>query len=355
MCIMVATAVASAVVWTGASLTKPTSNNADSIADSLLSTAATWDDAKVDAWNQYLYQSSLQRMDTTTTVDGGGRYLKSEAKKKAHAEKKMQKKQAKMNEKGTSVSNELIYLNHTSAFRTIRHGNDMLSSSEDFFHYQNGWEAQINQAYCAVATSAAALNSLRGVIELPQDPIYVPFPWATQLTLVKDACVDLAVHDPTAVRYAGLGLGMVPSLLNCYLEPQGFVATGHPMDPAAATVDEVRSLVKGALMEEDSRVLLNYDRGGIGQGPMGHGHWSPIGAYDAATDSFLVMDVAKYKYPPVFVPTEALLHGAATLDTCSTMGEHPTPVDFTSHDFQKLSHDLACQPGFRGFVVIKRK
>jgi Phytochelatin synthase len=331
-----------------------------------------WDDARVDAWNQFLYQraeTSLPQqeegqVDSNDDLDANGRngrYLKSEAKKLAHAEKKMKKKQIKIAAKGVGSNDDddevgsLVYLNNTKTFRMIRHDNDKLSSTDDFFHYQNGWEAQINQAYCAVATSAAALNSLRGVIDLPQDPVYVPFPWATQLDLINNECVDNAVHDAAIVRYVGLGLGMVPGLLNCFLEPQGFVATGHPIDPTSTTVGDVRDLVKGALMEPDSRVLLNYDRGGIGQGPMGHGHWSPIGAYNAITDSFLVMDVAKYKYPPVFVPTEDLFHGASTLDSCSTMGDHPTPVDVSTHDFTKLMNDIACQPGYRGFVIIQRK
>jgi hypothetical protein len=252
------------------------------------------------------------------------------------------------------ASSSLIYLNDTQAFRMIRHsGSDELSSTDDFFHYQNGWEAQVNQAYCAVASSAAVLNSLRGLIELPQEPIYMPFQWATQQFLINNECVANAVHDADIVKYVGLGLGMVPDLLNCFLEAQGFLATGHPIDPSKSTVDDVRELVLSALQEPDSRVVLNYDRGAIGQGPMGHGHWSPIGAYHATTDSFLVMDVAKYKYPPVFVPSINLFHGAATLDACSVMGEHPTPVDLSSHDYTKIMNDLACRPGYRGFVVIR--
>ena len=39
---------------------------------------------------------------------------------------------------------------------------------------------------------------------------------------------------------------------------------------------------------------------------MGEGHFSPLGAYDSKTDSFLLMDVARYKYPPVWVKTSQL-------------------------------------------------
>ena len=41
----------------------------------------------------------------------------------------------------------------------------------------------------------------------------------------------------------------------------------------------------------------------------GTGHFSPAAAYDAATDSVLVLDVARFKYPPHWVPLP-LLHAA---------------------------------------------
>jgi len=39
------------------------------------------------------------------------------------------------------------------------------------------------------------------------------------------------------------------------------------------------------------------------------GHISPLAAYDEDTDRFLILDVARYKYPPVWV-TAADLYGA---------------------------------------------
>jgi len=209
----------------------------------------------------------------------------------------------------------------------------------------------MNQAYCAIATSAAVLNSYRGKIMLPTDPVYEPFPWATQETLVSDECVKAAVYDVDSVKRAGLGLGMVPNLLNCFLLPQGYKADAYPVDPDTASLEEVKEIVVNALLDENSRVVLNYDRGAIGQGPMGHGHWSPIGAYSPGLDAFLVMDVAKYKYPPAFVPSTDVMTGVATLDFCGSMKHHNLPVDWTK-DFATIGKELGCTPGYRGFVVI---
>jgi hypothetical protein len=44
-------------------------------------------------------------------------------------------------------------------------------------------------------------------------------------------------------------------------------------------------------------VIVNYLRKAIGQEK--GGHISPLAAYDAETDRFLILDVSRYKYPPV--------------------------------------------------------
>eukprot|EP00429_Kryptoperidinium_foliaceum_P045075 CAMPEP_0176103012 /NCGR_PEP_ID=MMETSP0120_2-20121206/51679_1 /TAXON_ID=160619 /ORGANISM="Kryptoperidinium foliaceum, Strain CCMP 1326" /LENGTH=285 /DNA_ID=CAMNT_0017437091 /DNA_START=85 /DNA_END=939 /DNA_ORIENTATION=- len=182
---------------------------------------------------------------------------------------------------------ELVYFNHSKAF-------DMLVStkkslSNDFYYYQQGWDAQINQAYCAVASSMAAMNSLRGKLLLPQDPAYVPYPWATQPSLIQNECVRDNLYDVDKMEHLfwGLGLGMATILLNCNLQGLGFEATAHAVDPNTASIDKIRSIFKAALKDEDTRLLINYDRGGITQGPMGHGHFSPIGAYNEEEDAFL--------------------------------------------------------------------
>jgi hypothetical protein len=54
-------------------------------------------------------------------------------------------------------------------------------------------------------------------------------------------------------------------------------------------------------------LCLNYNRGTLGQ--TGTGHFSPLAAYDAQTDSALILDVARFKYPPHWVSID-LLHQA---------------------------------------------
>ncbi|KAK1747530.1 hypothetical protein QTG54_001493 [Skeletonema marinoi] len=63
--------------------------------------------------------------------------------------------------------------------------------------------------------------------------------------------------------------------------------------------------------------MINYHRQGLGQ--VGGGHFSPLGSYHPPTDSFLIMDVAKYKYPPVWVGAATLFSSLSTLRTVHTM------------------------------------
>lgn len=223
------------------------------------------------------------------------------------------------------------------------------------------------QALCAIATTAALLNSLRDTgpgFVLPIDPTYRPFPWATQKFLLDSAatstCIRTALggtmENEYAVYHMGLGMSMVPRLANCILYPNMYEAVPYPADDDSKK-DAMKEMVLQALKDPASRVIYNYDRGGIGQGPMGHGHWSPIGGYHEATDSFLIMDVAKYKHPMVWVSWEQLWSGAATIDTCGETLSLTTHIDW-SGGFSSLGSVLRdylvsrCNPGHRGFVIV---
>ena len=46
-------------------------------------------------------------------------------------------------------------------------------------------------------------------------------------------------------------------------------------------------------------------------------HISPVAAYDADADAFLILDVARYKYPPVWVKAAALFDAMNTADSAN--------------------------------------
>lgn len=46
----------------------------------------------------------------------------------------------------------------------------------------------------------------------------------------------------------------------------------------------------------------------------GSGHFSPIGGYHTGKDMVLTLDVARFKYPPHWVPLELLWEAMNTID-----------------------------------------
>jgi hypothetical protein len=78
-------------------------------------------------------------------------------------------------------------------------------------------------------------------------------------------------------------------------------------------VDAFRTLAVTNLETAGDFLLANYQRAKLGQERVGH--ISPIAAYHAASDRFLLLDVAAHKYPPVWVTTAALWSAMNTVDS----------------------------------------
>jgi hypothetical protein len=77
--------------------------------------------------------------------------------------------------------------------------------------------------------------------------------------------------------------------------------------------EDLRRDVQQAAVQENGVVLVvSYDRGSVGQ--TGSGHFSPIGGYLASKDMVLVMDVARFKYPPHWMRLSELYCAMLPLD-----------------------------------------
>ena len=256
----------------------------------------------------------------------------------------------------------LLYLNNTQAYNMLLNGISWFDYSQDFFAYQRGFDVQINQGYCAVATAAAVLNSLQdgsSPTEVPViDPHYDPYPYATQKSLLANACVKSNVVEETRdfdgvlSPPGGLNLAQTGDLLKCFLKS---VTVTHVSEDIL--LDEMREVISSALEDKTARVLVNYDRSVFGQD--GAGHFSPIASYSKHEDAFLVLDVAKYKYPSVWVPAAKLHAAMQTLDSCGQW-DYPTAQDKlvsrhhnSTDDTQDVRRELNCKPKHRGFIVVK--
>lgn len=82
--------------------------------------------------------------------------------------------------------------------------------------------------------------------------------------------------------------------------------------------EKIRTELVASLKKPGDYVIVGYHRVAVGQ--KGGGHISPLGAYDAETDSFLVMDVNPSSAGWVWMPTATLIKGMRTFDTVENRG-----------------------------------
>ena len=81
---------------------------------------------------------------------------------------------------------------------------------------------------------------------------------------------------------------------------------------------EIRAELVASLSRPDEYVIVNHRREAVGQ--RGGGHISPSGAYDAASGSFLVLDVNPAAASRVCMPAATLVKGMRTFHTGETRG-----------------------------------
>jgi hypothetical protein len=180
-------------------------------------------------------------------------------------------------------------------------GELLLSGSEAraaFLPLTANFETQKNQTYCGPTSIAMILNALQ-----------VPAPIATYDSHriftqenVLNALTDSIISERSVAR-RGMSLNKVAEVLRVY----GVSVDTHYAD--ASSVDEFRSLAVDSLSKPGRHVIVNFSRSALGQ--EGVGHISPLGAYDADSDRFLILDVARYKEPAFWVMTQKLFDAMA--------------------------------------------
>jgi hypothetical protein len=191
-------------------------------------------------------------------------------------------------ENGLPVPHSLIALDSPEGQRLLARSTFLA----DYRSLIENFESQSRPAFCGVASSVIVLNALRGS---PRG--------LTQATFFTPAAENIRGWLETT--YWGMGLAQLAALLRAH---GADAAAFHASDVG---LDDFRALAKRNLRTRGDFMLVNYQRAVLGEEPMPH--ISPVAAYDEATDRLLVLDVATYKYPPVWVPTETLWRAMNTV------------------------------------------
>lgn len=166
---------------------------------------------------------------------------------------------------------------------------------DGYFRLAEQFHTQAEPEFCGLGSLVVALNAL-GI-----DPGRLwkgPWRWFSEELL--DCCVSL-----DQIRTRGLDLDEVACLARCNgAEVELF---RKETSDGAAWRSSLIAAARG-----DGVVIASYDRAGLDQ--TGSGHFSPIGGYHAARDLALILDVARFKYPPHWIPAERLWQAMHAID-----------------------------------------
>jgi hypothetical protein len=174
--------------------------------------------------------------------------------------------------------------------------------SAAYFPLSEQFTTQINQAFCGVASTVMVLNAL-----------HMPAPRSAELGELSVFDQQNVFDDKTEVavsRDTIEHMGMTLDQLGGFVRAHGLNVEVH--HAADGNVDGFRRDAIARLGAPDQYVLINFLRSALNE-KVG-GHISPLAAYNAKADRFLVLDVSRYKYPPVWVTTQELFAAMNTPD-----------------------------------------
>jgi hypothetical protein len=195
------------------------------------------------------------------------------------------------------VPNNLVALNSEEGIKNFSES----QNKKDYWPLSAYFETQKTLTFCGVTSAVMVLNALN--INPPSITQYAPYQIFTQENFFTSQ-VSLIVSEED-VKQKGMSLDLLTRAINTF---SGVHAIAY--HTKAFTKEACKSKIIAALKNKNSFVIVNYIRKYLGEeeGP----HFSPIAAYDEATDRFLIMDVSRYKYPPVWVKSVDLWNAMNT-------------------------------------------
>lgn len=213
---------------------------------------------------------------------------------------------------------------------------DGAGTANDFFQLAHHFQPQQNLLYCGIASSVIILNALRAArgaipsqasneVAIPErfGGGRIPYPLYSQSGFLNAATDVVKSQDVIEFRTATAAGKPDPGLM---LHELGGVLEAHGarVQVRHAALDESRGaeIMRAELREvfaDSARfVIANYDSRTLGQA--GYGHIAPLAAYDAKSDSVLLLDVSGHLNPWIWVPLRELYLAMHTLDGSSYRG-----------------------------------
>jgi hypothetical protein len=179
-------------------------------------------------------------------------------------------------------------------------------ANKDYWRLSENYVAQKNQGVCGLASAVMVLNALP--IPAPEVPEWAPYRTFTQDNFFNEKARMLGVAR------GGLTLEQLHQLIET--QPAEALVT-YASD---VSLDDFRRVAAADLADPQGFVIVNFLRSALDEDPRGPleaslaGHFSPLAAYHEGTDRLLMLDVARYKYPPAWIRTADLFAAMRATD-----------------------------------------
>jgi len=167
---------------------------------------------------------------------------------------------------------------------------------ESYFRLAGQYHAQSEPAFCGIAVLCMILNSLS------IDPQRIwKSPWRWYSEEMMGCCVPL-----DEIKKQGIDFDVFASMASC----KGAQVEAFRSD--LRTEEQFRADIQRATSSNTEFIVASYDRRSIGQ--TGSGHFCPIAGYHEPTDKVLLMDAARFKYPPHWVSISLIYAAMVPID-----------------------------------------
>ncbi|CAI5442711.1 unnamed protein product [Caenorhabditis angaria] len=167
-----------------------------------------------------------------------------------------------------------------------------------YFKLASQFRTQDEPAYCGLSTLVMVLNAL----EVDPEQVWKA-PWRFYHESMLDCCVPLE-----NVKKTGITLNQFHCLATC----NRLKSTLNIGEDSEDFLQNFRKILIDSVKSDNNVIVASYDRAVLGQ--TGSGHFSPLAAYDPDSDQVLIMDVARFKYPPHWVKLEHLHKAMLSID-----------------------------------------
>ena len=171
-----------------------------------------------------------------------------------------------------------------------------------YFKLAAQFRTQDEPAYCGLSTLVMILNAL----EIDPGMVWKG-PWRWYHENMLDCCVPVKV-----VEQEGITFGQFICLAEC----NGLETLSKCVNDEVS-IESFRDIIVRYTKQDESLITLSYSREVLSQ--TGDGHFSPVGGYHSGTDLVLIMDTARFKYPPHWVPLSLLFEAMKATDKSTGM------------------------------------